>query len=156
MRDRSVDLSVALGADPRGVPFRTELSLAPLVAFWTKAFGDDPSAKGTFARIVREEVERTPELCGAIADASVIQRHRKLVDVLMAAAFAPAFFDESFGAALVPFELRSFYGTPAFDQLLRGEGGRLRGRLNLDAASVRPIPLGYAHSLPLRPGSGIA
>ena len=150
-----MDLSVALGADPRGVPFRTELSLAPLVAFWTKAFGDDPSAKGTFARIVREEVERTPELCGAIADASVIQRHRKLVDVLMAAAFAPAFFDESFGAALVPFELRSFYGTPAFDRLLRGEDGRLRGRLNLDAASVRTIRLVYAYSLVLRQVYGI-
>src|SRR3990167_8964509 len=116
MRDRSVDPSGALGPDPRGVPFRTELSLAPLVAFWTKAFGDDPSAKGTFARIVREEVERTPELRGAITDLSVIQKNRKLVDVLMAAAFPPAFFDEAFGAAMVPFQLRSFYGTPRFDR----------------------------------------
>ena len=150
-----MDLGTALGAHPLGIPFPTELSLAPLVAFWTKAFGDDPSAKGTFARIVREEVERTPELRGAITDLSVIQKNRKLVDVLMAAAFPPAFFDEAFGAAMVPFQLRSFYGTPRFDRLLRGADGALRGRLSLDQAAAARMRLVYAYALVLQRVYGI-
>ena len=129
----------ALRADPRGFPFRSELSLAPLVAFWTRS--------NTFAPIVREEVARTPELGGAITDTAVIARHRKLVDVLMAAIFPPAFFDETFGAALVPFQLQSFYGTPAFDRLLRAADGTLRGRVNLDAATLATVRLIYAYAL---------
>ena len=129
----------ALRADPRGFPFSVELSLAPLVAFWTRS--------NTFAPIVREEVARTPELGGAITDTAVIARHRKLVDVLMAAIFPPAFFDETFGAALVPFQLQSFYGTPAFDRLLRAADGTLRGRVNLDAATLATVRLIYAYAL---------
>ena len=73
---RSADLQAALHADPNGFPFKTELSLAPLLAFWGKKFGDDTSAKGTFVRMVREQVKQVPELMAPITDLGVIERHQ--------------------------------------------------------------------------------
>src|SRR5215468_11051829 len=60
---RSADLQVALrGGDPSAFPFKSELSLAPLLRFWEKKFGDDTSSKGVFVRTVREQVTQVPEL----------------------------------------------------------------------------------------------
>src|SRR3989442_1253801 len=146
---RSVDLQAALHADPNGFPFKTELSLAPLLAFWGRKFGDDTSAKGTFVRMVREQVKQVPELMAPITDLGVIERHHQLVDLLMAGIFAPAFFEQEFSAVLVPFQLKSFYATPPFDQLLRGEDGTLRGRVNLDAPMVSAMRLLFAYALVL-------
>src|SRR3989442_485198 len=47
-----VDATVS--AEIKPIPFRTELSLAPLVAFWARTFGDDTSLNSTFARTIRE------------------------------------------------------------------------------------------------------
>ena len=48
----SADLQSALRLDPKGFPFRCELSLEPLIAFWTKMSAEQGSAKGALARIV--------------------------------------------------------------------------------------------------------
>ena len=135
----SADLQAALHGDPNGFPFKSELSLAPLLAFWAKKFGDDTSAKGTFVRMVREQVKQVPELMAPITDLGVIDRHRQLVELLMAGIFAPAFFEQEFSAVLVPFQLKSFYATPPFNHLLRGEDGTLR---ELGISFVAYAPLG--------------
>jgi GAF domain-containing protein len=147
--ERSADLQSALKATPSSFPFKSELSLAPLLAFWTKKFGDDTSAKGAFVRTVREQVEQVPELMGPITDLSVIDRHRALVDVLMAGIFPPAFFEQEFSAVLIPFLLKSFYATPPFERLLRAEDGSLRGRVNLDATMISAMRLFFAYALVL-------
>jgi len=152
---RATDLELARRADADAFPFRCELSLAPLVAFWTRTFGDDDSVKGMFVRMVREGVEQAPELLEPITDLDVIQRHRKLVDVLMAAVFPPAFFDQEYEAALIPFQLRSFYGTPAFERLLSAEDGGLRGRINVDAPMVGTLRRLLAYALVLERVYGV-
>ncbi|MBI4627426.1 MAG: GAF domain-containing protein, partial [Candidatus Rokubacteria bacterium] len=134
---------------PRGFPFRSELSLAPLVAFWEQAFGDHDSVKGAFARMVRAEVEKAPELLRPITDLAVIERHRKLVDVLMAAVFPPALFDQEYAAALVPFQLRAFYATPPFRRLLMAPDGALRGRMSLAPSIVAALRFAFATRLVL-------
>src|SRR5260370_3116056 len=93
---RSDDVEGALGSDPVGFPFRTELSLAPLLAFWSSEFGNVLSPKGRFGGIVREEAEKAPELFSPITDLSVIARYRQLVDMLMAAVLPPASFYPQF------------------------------------------------------------
>src|SRR6266581_7628040 len=152
---RSTDLQTALRGDPHGFPFRSELSLVPLLRFWEKKFGDDTSSKGVFVRTVREQVSQVPELLGPITDLSVIDRHRKLIEVVMAGIFAPAFFDQEFSAVLVPFQLKSFYATPPFDQLLRGEDGTLRGRVNLELPMVSAMRLFFAYALVLERVYGV-
>src|SRR5438309_10696226 len=100
---RSADLSLAIKSGPSGFPFKSELSLATLFEFWQKKYGDDTSAKGVVMRTVREQVRQVPELMGPIADLSVVERHRKLIQALMAGTFAPAFFEQDLSAVLVPF-----------------------------------------------------
>jgi hypothetical protein len=151
----STDLQTAIQGDPAGFPFKSELSLVPLLAFWAKNFGDDTSAKGSFVRMVREQVDQVPELLGPISDLAVIERHRKLVDLLMAGIFAPAFFEKEFSALLIPFQLRSFYATPPFDRLLRADDGMVRGRVNLDAPMVSAMRLFFAYALVLERVYGI-
>src|SRR3989442_1333319 len=151
----SADLQAALHGDPSGFPFKSELSLAPLLAFWAKKFGDDTSPKGVFVRTVREQVKQVPELMAPITDLSVIDRHRHLIDVLMAGIFPPAFFEQEFSAVLIPFQLKSFYATPPFERYLRAEDGTLRGRVNLDAPMVSQLRHFFAYALVLERVYGI-
>jgi len=153
--ERSADLQAALKTGPDSFPFKSELSLAPLFAFWGKKFKDDTSAKGAFIRTVREQVKQVPELMSPITDLGVIERHRSLVDVLMAGIFPPAFFEQEFTAVLVPFLLKSFYATPPFERLLRAEDGSLRGRVNLDAAMISAMRIFFAYALVLERVYGV-
>src|SRR5207244_13365686 len=117
--------------------------------------GDDTSPKGAFVRTVREQVKQVPELLAPITDLGVIDRHRSLVDVLMAAIFPPAFFEQEFSAVLVPFLLKSFYATPPFDRLIAADDGTLRGRVNLDAPMISAMRLFFAYALVLERVYGI-
>lgn len=83
------DLQPALaGAD---FPFRSEISLRPLIDFWTRA-ADGGSAKGALARMVADEVKKAPELQGRTS-CSAIAQHKELLDVLMTAVFPTASLD---------------------------------------------------------------
>ena len=142
-------LEPTISAQVKPIPFRTELSLAPLLAFWARAFGDDTSLEGTFARTIREETEKAPELLSPITDLAVIARHRKLVDVLMAAVFPAAVLDREYGAAIAPFQLTGFYATPPFQQLLLAEDGGFRGRMSIEASTLNAKRLLRAYALVL-------
>src|SRR5215831_2723288 len=131
---RPEDAQAALAADPKApLPFRCELSLAPLITFWTQTSAYSEFGRGPLPGIIREKVRQAPELVGIIEDVSVIGRHQKLVDLMMSAMFPPAFWEQEYGAALFPFEFRAFYATSAFRRALMNEDGTLRGRVNLDA-----------------------
>src|SRR5438034_8976971 len=145
----SAGLEPTIGDQIKPIPFRTELSLAPLLAFWARAFGDDTSLEGTFARPIREETEKAPELLSPITDLAVIARHRKLVDVLMAAVFPAAVLDREYGAAIAPFQLTGFYATPPFQQLLLAEDGGFRGRMSIEASTLNAKRLLRAYALVL-------
>ncbi len=151
----AADLQSALQVDPRGFPFRSELSLEPLIAFWTQMSTRQDSAKGELARIVGQEVAKAPELLGTIDDLAVLERHRELVDVLMAAVFPPALWEQEFYAALIPFHLRAFYTSPPMRQYLVGDDGAVKGRVNLDPQMLSTMRVAYAYALILRRHYGI-
>ncbi|PYN22532.1 MAG: hypothetical protein DMD76_19400, partial [Candidatus Rokuibacteriota bacterium] len=121
----SADLQAALSGDLGGIPFRTELSLKPVIDFWTKMAGED-SPKGAVARVIAEQVSKAPALQGPLTDCAVVEQHEELLDVLMAAAFPPASRDHAYGAAMVPFQLHGFYATPPMERLLMTEDWRLK------------------------------
>jgi hypothetical protein len=143
------EIQAALRAGPQGFPFRTELSLAPLIAFWTKT-ADGPPGKAALARIVAEQLERATELLEPIHDVAVLERYREVVDVLMSAVIAPALWEQQYGAAMLPFHLRGFYATPSARQLLMTADGTLQGRLNVDEDKLNLIRLVHAYALILR------
>jgi hypothetical protein len=115
------------GAEPDAFPFKCELSLAPLITFWTQLSAYHEFGRGPIPGLVREKAREAPELAGVIDDLSVIGKHQTFVDLMMTALFPPAFWEQEYGAALFPFQLRSFYATPPFRRSLMNEDGTLHG-----------------------------
>src|SRR5688572_1006045 len=151
---RTADLQTALADDLTGDPFRTELSLKPLIDFWTRMAGED-SPKGAVARVIAEQVQKTPELLGPLTDCYVCERHEDVLDLLMAAAFPPAQWEHGYGAAMVPLQLHGFYATPPMERLLMTEDWHLKGRINLDAPMVAAMRRAYAYALVLEKVYGV-
>ena len=147
--ERTADLQTSLKGAAESFPFKTELSLVPLLNFFAKKYIDESSAKGVFIRTIRDQVEQVPELLAPITDLSVIKRHRALVDVLMGGVFPPVFFDQEYSAVLIPFALKSFYATPLFEQHLQTPDGALRGRVNLGPEMINAMRLFFAYALVL-------
>src|SRR5919108_162833 len=133
------EVGIEFAMDPATFPFRCELSLAPLITFWTQLSAYHEFGRGPIPGIVREKAREAPELAGLIEDLSVIEKHRAFVDLMMTAMFPPAFWEQEYGAALFPFQLRAFYATPPFRRALMGADGSLQGRASfLQAHSVAP------------------
>jgi hypothetical protein len=133
----SVAVGTAAGTEPAAFPFRCELSLAPLISFWTQLSAYHEFGRGPIPGLVREKARAAPALAEAIDDLSVIEKHRAFVDLMMSALFPPAFWEQEYGAALFPFQLRAFYATPPFRRALMSADGTLQGRANfLQAHSV--------------------
>jgi GAF domain-containing protein len=126
----SAAVGVATGRDPAAFPFRCELSLAPLITFWTQLSAYHEFGRGPIPGLVREKARAAPELAEVIEDLSVIEQHRAFVDLMMSALFPPAFWEQEYGAALFPFQLRAFYATPPFRRSLMNADGTLQGRAN--------------------------
>jgi GAF domain-containing protein len=151
----ATDLQTALKIDGKTFPFRTELSLAPLTRFWTEMTTEKGSAKSVLARIVRQEVQRAPEILGTIDDLSILERHGELVDILMASIFPAALWDQEYAAALYPFQLRAFYASPPMHGLLVGADGAIQGQVNMEPHMVSTMREAYACALILRRHYGI-
>jgi len=126
----SAAVRAATGTDPAAFPFRCELSLAPLITFWTQLSAYHESGRGPTPGVVREKAREAPELAEVIDDLSVIEKHHAFVDLMMTALFPPAFWQQEYGAALFPFQLRAFYATPPFRRSLMNADGTLQGRAN--------------------------
>jgi GAF domain len=143
------------------LPLRWELSLAPLVRFWEERFADDEGPTRALLGFIQSEADKHPELtgaisdCGTMSDCGILGQHRDLIDLLMAVVFAPASFEHEYAAALVPFQLRSFYATDPMRRLLLDDEGYLKGRVNLDGSVADRIRLFTAYKLVLKRIYGI-
>src|SRR6267142_2012467 len=143
------------GAEPDGFPFRCELSLAPLITFWTQLSAYSEFGRGPIPGLVREKAREAPELAGVIDDLSVIGKHQTFVDLMMTALFPPAFWEQEYGAALFPFQLRSFYATSLFRRTLMNDDATLRGRVNGEEQRLAASKLLLAYELILERTYGI-
>src|SRR5881296_2776140 len=151
----SVDVGAQPVAHPAALPFRTELSLAPLIRFWTQLSAYSELGRGPLPGIVRERIKQAPELSAVVDDVSVIAKHRQLVDLMMSAMFPPAFWEQEYGAALFPFQLRAFYATSLFRRTLMNDDGTLHGRVNVDEQRLGAAKLLLAYELILERTYGI-
>jgi GAF domain-containing protein len=96
------------------IPFARKLSLDSLIEFWEQSQFETHKMKSTFATPILEKLKAAPELRGIITDFSVFKKHEDLVDVLMSVLYAPAQWDNTIAASLVPFDFQSFYSTDLF------------------------------------------
>src|SRR5512144_2633201 len=135
------------GTDAAAFPFRCELSLAPLITFWTQVSAYHEFGRGPIPGLVREKAREARELAGVIDDLSVLGKHQTFVDLMMTALFPPAFWEQEYGAALFPLELRAFYATSAFRRSLMNEDGTLPGRVHLDEQRLSNAKVLLAYEL---------
>ena len=142
----SADVAARPGASLTALPFRTELSLAPLIRFWTQFSAYSELGRGPLPAIVRERIKQAPELSTVIDDLSVIAKHQPLVDLMMSAMFPPGFWEQEYGAALFPFQLRAFYATSLFRRTLMNDDGTLHGRVNVDEQRLAAAKPGGARA----------
>ncbi len=115
----------------RPFPFKSFLSLKPLIETWKRAEGNDDALKAALAPKIREELRKAPALSGTIEDLAILEKHRPLIAQLMSTVFPSAYWDEVAAAALVPFKFQPFYATPAFDRLMLVQNGGFSGGVNL-------------------------
>lgn len=125
-------------------PFRRELSLAPLIAFWREVADDDASPRALLAQQILAQVEEAPELAGAIEDLSTLEHHLELIDLMMTAVFPMARWEKTFAAAFIPFQATSFYATSAFAGLRLIEHLQKQVRVNGESLSRDDLTLGQA------------
>ena len=137
----------------RDFPFESRLSLAPLIRYWDEQ-AKEPSLCGEMARSLQARVRQVPVLQGPIEDITLLDEHAEVVDALMGAVFPPVFWDQAYMGALIPFSLRTVYGTRAFESIM-GPDGVLYGRLNLEMHALKDFRLLNAYALILERLHGI-
>jgi hypothetical protein len=143
----------SLAALQKDFPFESQLSLGLLIRFWEEQAAD-PSVRGESARALLTRLRQVPELSRPIDDITLLDVHAPLVDALMSAVFPAAFLERAYMGALIPFTLRSVYGTAAFENIM-GADGVLYGSLNLEMSALKDFRLLNAYALALERLYGI-
>jgi GAF domain-containing protein len=112
-------------------PFRTRLSLKPLIDFWEDLLAAGECGLAHLAPVIRQQLADAPELREPIDDLTILENREDLVDLLMSIVFPAAFYESDCAAAFVPFQFTSIYATPAFKTLFSMEGPNFTAQLNV-------------------------
>jgi hypothetical protein len=145
--------TTSLASIQKDFPFESRLSLGLLIKFWEDLAKVD-TVRGEQARSLLARLREVPALTGPIDDITLLDEHGPLVDALMSAVFPAAFLEKAYMGALIPFTLRSVYGTRAFENIM-GPDGVLYGSLNLDMQGLKDFRLVNAYALALERLYGI-
>ncbi|MCC9138193.1 GAF domain-containing protein [Pontibacter silvestris] len=120
---------IILSADK--FPFKTTVSLRPLIKYWENKIKTDPSCNIARVQQLSELLRKTPALLEPITDINLIEEHIDTVDILMEDIFPNALWENDLKAAVAPFHFDSFYSTPRLQELhLLGED--YADKLNVD------------------------
>jgi len=101
--------------------FKTELTLDYVIIHWQQVAKSNQIAS-TYAKTLLAALADIPELNGVITDLSVFDKHKELVRELMTPLFPSGMFEEQMIAAIIPYQLQSFFSTPKFDATLTFDG----------------------------------
>ncbi len=113
-------------------PFRSVLSLEPLLDFWRKNVAPVCSHMGSMFEVFEARINETPALKGAIKNVSVLENYQDLLIPLMSVVFPPASWNTEVSGALTPYTSQPFYVSPRFKQLMVAEDGFLKGKIKVD------------------------
>jgi hypothetical protein len=110
-------------------PFRSVLSLTPLIDFWKTHLTSKCSHMADMFDGIYRRIEQTPVLQGIIEDPKLLLDHQDdILMPLMSVIFPYAAWEHEIAGALKPFEDIPFYGTPEFNRLMVGSDGHFLGR----------------------------
>ncbi len=103
--------------------FNSVLSIQPLVSVLKKMVAEDkPGAKKLFQDLLNE-IEAVPELLQPCSDALLFQKHKPLVEALLATIFPPSTSDhQGLYAITLPFSSETIYSSPGFRSIFLKDG----------------------------------
>ncbi|NVO85695.1 GAF domain-containing protein [Hymenobacter terrestris] len=138
-----------------GFPFRTSLSLEPLIAYW-KA-GEESANEGIalLSRSVGAQVAAADWARGSITDLDQLECNCDLVETLMLAVFPPASFETDIVGAVAPFQRHSFYYTPRFADVLLNTQHIIKQPLNISMDQLEVYTTRMAYQLILEKVYGV-
>jgi phage terminase Nu1 subunit (DNA packaging protein) len=99
-------------------PFKSQLNLSSLVEYWENNLNASGKLSLYPADHILELIKNAPELKQPIEDLAVIEKHQKLVGLLMSAIIPSALVDTELSAGLIPFNFRGFFATEGFKAVL--------------------------------------
>jgi hypothetical protein len=102
-------------------PFKSVLSFSRLIDLWRQLLSKGGSLDTAIINAVDQELKNKPELLEPITDLKVLEKNRNLIDMLLNIVFPPAFNDQDYGAAFVPFQNETIHVTPNFKRLWPSE-----------------------------------
>lgn len=117
-------------------PFRTTLSLSPLVRYWENKVNTDPSCNISRVQELAGLLRQTPALLQPVDDIRLIDEHINTIDILMEDIFPSALWENDLRATVLPFHFDSFYATPRLEELQLLNGGNYPEKLNLDPQTL--------------------
>jgi hypothetical protein len=123
-------------AAPSIFPFRSTLSLEPLIAYWHKREHASNAGVVLLAKAIGQQVAEAPWSRGLLTDFSVLECNCDLIETLMLAVFPPASFGTDISGVVGPFQRRSFYSTHLFEEVMLNKDRTIKQPLNIDMAAM--------------------
>ncbi|MBD2768562.1 GAF domain-containing protein [Hymenobacter sp. BT664] len=117
-------------------PFRSTLSLEPLIAYWQQREDARNAGIAQLARAIGEQVAQAPLCRGPLSDFSILECNRDLVEALMLAIFPPASFATDISGVVGPFQRHCFYATRHFAEVMLNKDGTIKQPLNIDLPTM--------------------
>lgn len=113
-------------------PFRSVLSLEPLLKFWRNNVAPSCPHMGSMFEVFEGRINETSALKDTIEDVSILENYEDLLIPLMSVVFPATSWNTEVSGALTPCTSQSFYGSPRFKQLMVAEDGFLKGKVKDD------------------------
>lgn len=117
-------------------PFKSTLSLEPLITYWEGKLKTDPKCNATRIRELIQTLRNSQALAGSIEDEAVMQQHLDTLNVLMGEIFPSALWENDIKAVTPPFSFHRFYATPKLVELDLLTGTDPSKRLALDRKTL--------------------
>ncbi len=86
-------------------PYKSVLSFSGLIDFWRGLLSKGAGAETAIFKTVEAALKDAPEMLAPIEDLGVLEKHGRLVEMLMSLVIPPAFMDRDYAAAFVPFQV---------------------------------------------------
>ena len=117
-------------------PFRSTLSLEPLIAYWQDRENASNAGVALLARAIGEQVASAPWCRGPLTDYQELEGNYDLIETLMLAVFPPASFSTDISGVVGPFQRRSFYSTRHFEEVMLNKDRLIKQPLNIDIVAM--------------------
>jgi GAF domain-containing protein len=102
-------------------PYKSVLSFSGLIDLWRQLLKKDAGVEKSILKAVEQELNNRLELLSPIRDLEVMEKNRSFVDMLMSLVFPPAFKEQDYSAAFVPFQNETIHVSPSFKRLWPSE-----------------------------------